>query len=153
MTGERESLRGGTSTSSAILAAVSDTAQAAEQLGRRAVTNSVLILAARTVSRVISLVVVIVLANALGDANYGRYTTLIAYSGLVAVVGDLGFQSLYTREAARNRAELGAYLGTLIVFRVVLAAAAGLRRAGKPRVPAVAALTPTLSRCAGEGDR
>lgn len=126
MTGERESLRGGTSTSSAILAAVSDTAQAAEQLGRRAVTNSVLILAARTVSRVISLVVVIVLANALGDANYGRYTTLIAYSGLVAVVGDLGFQSLYTREAARNRAELGAYLGTLIVFRVVLAAAAAV---------------------------
>ena len=105
---------------------MSDTAQAAEQLGRRAVTNSVLILAARTVSRVISLVVVIVLANALGDANYGRYTTLIAYSGLVAVVGDLGFQSLYTREAARNRAELGAYLGTLIVFRVVLAAAAAV---------------------------
>src|SRR5207249_4515338 len=65
-------------------------------------------------------------ANALGDANYGRYTTLIAYSGLVAVVGDLGFQSLYTREAARNRVELGAYLGTLIVFRVVLAAAAAV---------------------------
>ena len=105
---------------------MSDTAQAAEQLGSRAVTNSVLILGARTVSRVISLVVVIVLANALGDANYGRYTTLIAYSGLVAVVGDLGFQSLYTREAARNRAELGAYLGTLIVFRLVLAVAAAV---------------------------
>ena len=103
---------------------MSDTAEAAEQLGSRAVTNSVLILGARTVSRVISLVVVIVLANALGDANYGRYTTLIAYSGLVAVAGDLGFQSLYTREAARNRAELGSYLGTLIVFRLVLAVAA-----------------------------
>ncbi|HKW58329.1 MAG TPA: flippase [Candidatus Dormibacteraeota bacterium] len=105
---------------------MSETAQAAEQLGGRAVTNSVLILAARTVSRVISLVVVIVLANALGATSYGQYTTLIAYSGLVAVVGDLGFQSLYTREAARNRSELGAYLGTLIVFRVALAAAAAL---------------------------
>src|SRR5207249_462060 len=107
----RTSHRGRGRTRSAILAAVSDTAQAAEQLGRRAVTNSVLILAARTVSRVISLVVVIVLANALGDANYGRYTTLIAYSGLVAVVGDLGFQPLYTREAARHRADLGRYPG------------------------------------------
>jgi O-antigen/teichoic acid export membrane protein len=105
---------------------VSDAAQAADQLGRRAVTNSAVILAARTVSRGISLVVVIVLANALGNANYGRYTTLIAYSGLVAVVGDLGFQSLYTREAARHRADLGAYLGTLIVFRLVLAAAAAV---------------------------
>jgi O-antigen/teichoic acid export membrane protein len=105
---------------------VTDTAQAADQLGRRAVGNSVVILGARTVSRVISLVAVIVLANALGDSNYGRYTTLIAYSGLVAVVGDLGFQSLYTREAARHRAELGAYLGTLLVFRLLLAAAAAV---------------------------
>lgn len=104
----------------------SDTAQAADQLGRRAVTNSVLILGARTVSRVISLVVVVVLANALGDSDYGRYTTLIAYSGLVAVLGDLGFQSLYTREAARHRAELGDYLGTLMVFRVALAAVAAV---------------------------
>ena len=106
---------------------MTDTADgAAAQLGTRAVSNSVFILAARTVSRVISLVVVIVLANALGDARYGQYTTLIAYSGLVAVIGDLGFQSLYTREAARNRAELGKYLGTLIVFRVGLAAASAL---------------------------
>ena len=102
---------------------MTDTAEgAAEQLGTRAVSNSVFILAARTVSRVISLVVVIVLANALGDANYGRYTTLVVYSGLISVIGDLGFQSLYTREAARNRSELGNYLGTLIVFRVALAA-------------------------------
>lgn len=103
-----------------------NTAQAAEHLGGRAVTNSVVILAARTVSRAISLVAVIVLANALGASSYGQYTTLIAYSGLVAVVGDLGFQSLYTREAARNRAELGDYLGTLILFRVALAAAAAV---------------------------
>jgi O-antigen/teichoic acid export membrane protein len=106
---------------------VTDTAaSAAAQLGNRAVSNSLFILAARTISRVISLVVVIVLANALGDTNYGRYTTLIAYSGLVAVVGDLGFQSLYTREAARNRGELGHYLGTLIVFRIALAALAAV---------------------------
>jgi len=106
---------------------VTDTAEgAAAQLGNRAVSNSLLILLARTVSRVISLVVVIVLANALGDTRYGQYTTLIAYSGLVAVVGDLGFQSLYTREAARNRIQLGDYLGTLIVFRVFLAAAASV---------------------------
>lgn len=102
------------------------TQSAAEQLGTRAVSNSLFILAARTVSRVISLVVVIVLANALGDTRYGQYTTLVVYSGLVAVLGDLGFQSLYTREAARNRPELGHYLGTLIVFRIGLAAAAAV---------------------------
>ena len=99
---------------------------AAAQLGTRAISNSLFILAARSVSRVISLVVVIILANALGDTRYGQYTTLVVYSGLVAVLGDLGFQSLYTREAARHREDIGRYLGTLIVFRIALAAVAAV---------------------------
>src|SRR5260370_3298772 len=45
---------------------------------------------------------------------------------MVVVGGDLGFQSLYTREAARDRNELGPFLGTLIVFRIGLAAAAAV---------------------------
>ena len=104
---------------------MSDTAaaNAAAELGGRAVSNSLFVLAARTVSRVISLVVVIVLANALGDSDYGRYTTLVIYSGLVSVVADLGFSPLYTREAARNREALGAYLGTLLIFKLALSAA------------------------------
>jgi O-antigen/teichoic acid export membrane protein len=105
-----------------LFAVSEDAASAAAQLGNRAVSNSIFILAARSVSKVISLVVVITLANALGDANYGRYTTMVVYSGLVSVVADLGFAPLYTREAARNRAALGDYLGTLIVLRVALAA-------------------------------
>jgi len=96
------------------------------QLGRGVVSNSLFILAARSVSRAISLVVVIALANSLGDAGYGRYTTLVAYSGLVSVLADLGFAPLYTREAARNRGALGDYLGTLAVFRVALAAVAAV---------------------------
>jgi O-antigen/teichoic acid export membrane protein len=96
------------------------------QLGRGVVSNSLFILAARSVSRAISLVVVIALANSLGDAGYGRYTTLVAYSGLVSVLADLGFAPLYTREAARNRGALGDYLGTLVVFRIALAAVAAV---------------------------
>ncbi len=96
---------------------------AATRLGTRAVSNTVIILGARVVSRVVSLVVVIVLANALGDTGYGQYTTLVAYLALVSVVADFGFNPLYTREAARNHQELGDYLGTLIIFKVVLAAA------------------------------
>ncbi|HEV2028062.1 MAG TPA: flippase [Candidatus Dormibacteraeota bacterium] len=101
-------------------------AGAAAELGRRAVSNTLFILGARVVSRVVSLVVVVVLANALGDTEYGRYTTLIAYLALVSVVADLGFNPLYTREAARNRQELGDYLGTVLVLKLVLAAAASV---------------------------
>lgn len=101
-----------------------ETSSAAAQLGTRAVSNAAVILGARVISRLVSLVVVIVLANALGPNGYGRYTTLIAYSALVSVIADLGFNPLYTREAARNRQEIGAYLGTLLVLKVALAAAA-----------------------------
>lgn len=101
-------------------------AGAAAELGGRAVSNTLFILGARVVSRVVSLVVVVVLANALGDTQYGRYTTLIAYLALVSVVADLGFNPLYTREAARNRQELGDYLGTLLVLKLVLAVAASV---------------------------
>ena len=93
-------------------------------LGARAVRNTLFILGARIISRVASLVVVLVLANSLGDVDYGRYTTLIAFSALVSVVADLGFNPLYTREAARSPHELGHYLGTLLVLKVFLAGAA-----------------------------
>lgn len=93
-------------------------------LASRTVSNAVFVLGARVVSRVISLVVVIVLANALGPDGYGRYATLIAFSALVSVFADFGFNPLYTREAARHSHELGDYLGTLLVFKVALAAIA-----------------------------
>jgi O-antigen/teichoic acid export membrane protein len=99
-------------------------AGAAAELGSRAVSNTIFVLGARTVSRLASLVVVVVLANALGDTGYGRYATVIAYLALVSVVADLGFNPLYTREAARNRQELGHYLGTLLVVKMALAVAA-----------------------------
>lgn len=99
-------------------------AAAPAELGSRAVRNTVFILAARVVSRVVSLVVVVRLATALGDTNYGRYTTLIAFSALVSVFADLGFNPLYTREAARDPKQLGDYLGTLLVLKLALAAVA-----------------------------
>jgi len=109
------------------LDAVSDQAAgSAAELGTRAVSNALFILGARVVSRVVSLVVVIILATALGDTNYGRYTTLIAYLALVSVIADFGFNPLYTREAARNRKELGDYLGTLLVLKIALAVAASV---------------------------
>ena len=95
-------------------------------MGSGAVRNSLLILAARVVSRLVALVTVIVLARHLGDTAYGRYTTLIAYSALVSVLADLGLSPLYTREAARSPGRIPEYLGTLLTGKVVLAVAASL---------------------------
>jgi O-antigen/teichoic acid export membrane protein len=116
-------------------------------LGSRAVLNSAFVLAARIVSRLVSLVVVLKLANYLGADPYGRYTSLVAYSALVSVLADFGLNTLYTREAARDRARIGRYLGNLlsgkvalaVLATVVLAAALGVSRLGD-LIPAGAAL-------------
>jgi O-antigen/teichoic acid export membrane protein len=93
-------------------------------LGSRAVLNTALVLMARVISRLVALVMVVVLANHLGPGDYGRYTTLVAYSALVSVVADLGVSPLYTREAARDPARLPLYLGTLLGGKAALGAAA-----------------------------
>jgi O-antigen/teichoic acid export membrane protein len=110
--------------------------EAADRLGRRAPGNAVLILLARTLSRVVALVVVVRLANHLGAAGYGQFSTLVAYSALVGVAADLGLNTLYTRETARRPEDLGRYLSTLIIGKLPLVAgailllAAGLWQAG-----------------------
>lgn len=98
----------------------------AAQLGSRTVLNTTLVLAARVISRLVALVMVIVLARHLGDSAYGRYTTLVAYSALVSVIADLGLSPLYTREAARQPDRLPEYLGTLLSGKVLLAVGASL---------------------------
>ena len=104
----------------------SEAASAPIDLGSRAVLNTLLVLVARVISRLVSLVVVIVLANYLGAGSYGRYTTLVAYSALISVAADLGLNTLYTREAARDRGRLPDYLATVLTGKVALAAAAFL---------------------------
>ena len=93
-------------------------------LGSRAVRNTVVVLAARVVSRLAALVLVIILANHLQPAGYGRYTTLVAYSALVSVLADFGLNTLYTREAARAPDRLPRFLATLLAGKVPLLALA-----------------------------
>ena len=107
------------------LAAVDETAggraPAAAGLGRRAVRNSAVVLAARIASRLLALVVVIKTANYLQPHLFGQYQTLVNYTALVAILVDLGFNTLYVREGAREPAELERYLGNVMSSKAILA--------------------------------
>lgn len=95
-------------------------AGAARDLGSRSVRNSIYMLAARTLSRLVALVVVVRMANYLGASNYGQFSTAITYSALISIVADLGLNPLYTREAARDRPGLPRLLGLLASGKAAL---------------------------------
>jgi O-antigen/teichoic acid export membrane protein len=91
-------------------------------LGSRALRNTVLILGARVVSRLIALVTVFATASTLRDARFGDFNTVVTVAALVAPVFlDLGFNILYQREGARRPAEIERYLQNLMSARVILA--------------------------------
>ncbi len=92
-------------------------------LGSRALRNTVLVLAAKLVARLIALVTVIATLQWLTAGPYGTFTTLINYTAIVSVVLDLGFNVLYVREGARHPAEIQRYLRNVMSIRVLMAVA------------------------------
>jgi O-antigen/teichoic acid export membrane protein len=91
-------------------------------LGSRALRNTILILSARVVSRLIALVTVFATAQSLRDARFGVFNTAVTVTALVAPVFlDLGFNILYQREGARRPSEIERYLQNLLSARLILA--------------------------------
>ena len=95
-----------------------------EGLGSRALRNTAVVLAARVLSRLLALVTVLATLNHLGDAGFGRFQTLVNYTALVAVLVDLGFNTLYIREGARHPAQIERYLNNLLSVKALFSAVA-----------------------------
>src|ERR1700687_4078361 len=90
-------------------------------LGSRELRNTVLVLAAKVVARLIALVTVIATLKWLTPGPYGTFTTLVNYTAIVSVVLDLGFNVLYVREGARHPAEIQRYLRHVMSLRLLMA--------------------------------
>ena len=92
----------------------------ASGVGSRAVRNTALVLAARILSRGIALVTVLATLNHLGPGAFGRFQTLVTYTSVITVLVDLGFNTLYVREAARHPGEIPRYLSNLVTTRLLM---------------------------------
>jgi O-antigen/teichoic acid export membrane protein len=89
-------------------------------LGMRALRNTLLILVARVISRIIALVAVIAIGNSLGDTRFGEMQTAVTYVSLVGVFTDLGFSALYVREGARDTGSIGRFLNNVASVKLLL---------------------------------
>ena len=91
-----------------------------ERLASRTLRNSVLVVAARALAKLGVFIVVILLWRHLGADNYGRFATMIVYVTLVGVVADLGLQTVFIRDASRDRSAFTDYLANLLSARLLL---------------------------------
>ena len=91
-------------------------------LGSRALRFTVLILLARIASRVLALIAVVAIGNALGDSGFGQMQTAITYTALVGAITDIGFTALYVREGAREHHRLPGYFNNVASVKLFLIA-------------------------------
>jgi O-antigen/teichoic acid export membrane protein len=91
-----------------------------ERLASRTLRNSVLVVGARVVAKLAVFIVVVLLWRHLGADNYGRFAAMIVYVTLVGVVADLGLQTVFIRDASRDRSAFTRYLANLLSARLLL---------------------------------
>ena len=93
-------------------------------LGSRALRNTVLVLSAKIVARLLALVTVLYMIQRLGDSHYGTFTVLVNLTAIVSVVLDLGFNVLFVREGARHQGEIQRYLRNVMSLRLLMSVVA-----------------------------
>jgi O-antigen/teichoic acid export membrane protein len=93
-------------------------------LGSRALRNTVLVLTAKVVARLVALVTVLAMVRYLMPASYGAFATLVNYTSIVSVVLDLGFNVLFVREGARHPNEIQRYLRNVMSLRLLMSVVA-----------------------------
>jgi len=98
--------------------------------GSRALRNTLGILVARVVGRLLALVTVVLIGNTLGDAGFGEMQTALTYSLLISTIADLGFSTLYVREGARRPEMISRFLNNMLSLRVPLLVVAVLGLTG-----------------------
>ena len=89
-------------------------------LGSRALRNTIVVLAAKVVARLVALVTVLYMIRWLGEIRYGSFSVLVNLTAIASVVLDLGFNVLFVREGARRHDEIQRYLRNVMSIRVVM---------------------------------
>jgi len=89
-------------------------------------SNALLLLSARTLSKIAVFFSVILTLRALHPDGYGQFTTIVVLGNVASIVADLGLQTVFVREGSRHPDEIERYLGVTLAAKLPLAVAGGL---------------------------
>jgi O-antigen/teichoic acid export membrane protein len=73
------------------------------------------------ISRLVALLSVVLVIRQLREAGFGGFQDVVNTTALVTVVLDLGFNTLFQREAARRPAEISRYLSNMVASKLLFA--------------------------------
>ena len=93
---------------------------------RRIAANTVWLFSEKVVGRLITFLLMVVLARALGTVGFGKLNFANSFAALFIILADMGIGTLITRDMAANRDEAAAYFGKSVVLMAPLIALAAV---------------------------
>jgi O-antigen/teichoic acid export membrane protein len=91
---------------------------------RMILRNTIFGMGAQIALRGLAFLFNIFIVNRLGDAGFGQYSVVLAWTGIFAFIGDMGIAQYMTREIARDREKSLALFWDVAALRLILAVAA-----------------------------
>ncbi len=88
--------------------------------GKKILQNTLLLTLSSVVNLVISIATTSIIARSIGPELYGRYTFSLTYILMFSVLANFGLESLFIREAARDRVNL-AFIKDIFHLKIILA--------------------------------
>ncbi|MGH7642824.1 MAG: flippase [Candidatus Dormibacteria bacterium] len=89
-------------------------------MAQRAVRSTTILFVARTASKVFVLAAFLLQQHTLGARLYGEFSLIVVLSTLSSIVGDLGLQIVYLREASRDHQKMKTYLAAVLAAKIPL---------------------------------
>jgi len=86
---------------------------------KQVVKNSIWLLTANIVMKILSAIVIITLARKLGTESFGQYSFAIAFVGFFTLIATFGFDSLLIRDIAKNKEEVYKYVNNILTIKIV----------------------------------
>lgn len=85
-----------------------------------AVKNTAYLAFSELITKIISFIIVIIVARYLQEINFGKYSFAFAYTSFFAIVSDLGLDTLAIRDIARNKESAGKLFVNTSLIKFVL---------------------------------
>jgi O-antigen/teichoic acid export membrane protein len=99
-------------------------------VGQIVARNSLFGIAGQVALKLLSFVFTIAVVRQLGDHEFGRYATALAFVGIFAVFADGGMAGYAVREIAKDRGQAARLFGDMVALRLLLSALVLLSNTG-----------------------